>query len=146
LPSGSLTSALQIKYFHAVSAIGNIGARRLAWPTVLIAQLDPRREKPDGLNFLSDVHLRFPDVCTLAVSDVKINHDDERALWTATVLDLGCKAVMYPPLTRPVLEEVVAKMMIATLARTRPDWQPPAIPTLPEEAVIDLAEEGVEDE
>ena len=106
-------------------------------PTVLIAQLDPRREEPDGLQFLADVHLNHADIATLAVSDVKINADDERALWTATVLDLGARAVLYPPLPRPVLEEIVGQMMTAILERTRPGWEPPG------EAAIDLAEEAL---
>jgi hypothetical protein len=103
-------------------------------PTVLIAQLDPRHEQPTGLQFLSDVHRTWPDVATLAVSDVKINHDDERALWTATVLDLGARGVLYPPLTRPVIEEILGQMMTAVIQRTRPGWQPPG------DAVIDLAD------
>jgi hypothetical protein len=106
-------------------------------PTVLLVQLDPRRESPDGLEFLETVHTRHSDVATLAISDVKINADDERALWTATVLDLGARGVLYPPLTRPVLEEIVAKMMTAVLARTRPGWEPSG------EAVIDLAAEAL---
>lgn len=107
-------------------------------PTVLIAQLDPRREEPDGLQFLADVHLAWPDVATLAVSDVKINHDAERALWTATVLDLGARGVLYPPLTRPVLEEILEQMMTAVIDRTRPGWEPPS------DDVIDLADEMLE--
>jgi transposase InsO family protein len=104
-------------------------------PTVLLAQLDPRREQADGLQFLADVHIQCPDTATVAVSDVKINHDAERSLWTATVLDLGARAVLYPPLTKPVLEEIVDRMMTAVIDRTRPGWEPPG------EAVIDLAEE-----
>jgi hypothetical protein len=121
-------------------------------PTVLIAQLDPRQEKPDGPQFLADVHLSFPDVLTLAVSDIKINHDDERAQWTATMLDLGAKAVMYPPLTKPVLEEVLGQMMSAVYERARSA----ATPTISQltskaakksslEPIIDLAEEGLAD-
>ena len=108
-------------------------------PTVLIAQLDPRREKTDGLQFLADIHLTWPDVATLAVSDVKLNDDNDRAAWTELVLDLGARAVMFPPLTRPVLEEVVGQMMTAVLARTRPGWEPPS----GKGEVIDLAEEGL---
>ena len=107
-------------------------------PTVLIAQFDPRREKTDGLQFLADIHLTRPDVATLAVSDVKLNDDGDRSRWTETVLDLGARAVMFPPLTRPVLEEVVGRMMTAVLARTRPGWTPPE----GKGDVIDLAEEG----
>ena len=108
-------------------------------PTVLVAQLDPRREKPDGLQLLADIHRQFPDVSILAVSDVKLNDDNDRAAWTELLLDLGARAVTFPPLTRAVLEDVVGKMMTAVLARTRPGWEPP--PGKGE--VIDLAEEGL---
>lgn len=107
-------------------------------PTVLLAQLDPRREEPDGLQFLADVHVAWPDVAMLVVSDVKINHDQERAMWTATVLDLGARGVVYPPLTRPVLEEIVDQMMTAVIDRAGPGWEPA------DDAVIDLAEEMLE--
>lgn len=112
-------------------------------PTILIAQLDPRREKPDGFQFLADVHLQFPDVMLLAISDVKINNDDERSLWSASVLDLGASAVIFPPLTKPVLEEVIGQMMTVVLERTRPGWQPPESHQALPEPVIDLAEEGL---
>jgi hypothetical protein len=108
-------------------------------PTVLVAQLDPKREKADGLQFLADVHLTRPDVATLAVSDVKLNDDNDRAAWTELALDLGARGVLFPPLTRPVLEEIVGQMMTAVLARTRPGWQPPE----GKDDVIDLAEEGL---
>ena len=108
-------------------------------PTVLVAQLDPQREKTDGLQFLADVHLTYPDVSTLAVSDVKLNDDQDRAAWTELALDLGARGVLFPPLTQPVLEEAIGQMMTAVLARTRRGWQPPP----GKEDVIDLAEEGL---
>lgn len=109
-------------------------------PTVLIAQLDPRREKVDGLEFLKWLHLNHPNVSTLAVSDVKLNDDADRAAWTELMLDLGVRGVLFPPLTRNVLEEIVGQMMTTVLARTRPGWEPPA----GKGEVIDLAEEGIE--
>lgn len=107
-------------------------------PTVLLAQLDPHAaDVAAPLTFLADVHRGHPHVATVVVSDVKLN-EEERIGWTATAFDLGARFVLFPPLSRPVLEDLVGGLMGAQLDRTRADVEPPR----PREAVIDLAEEG----
>ena len=60
-----------------------------------------------------------------------------RAVWTATAFDLGARFVLFPPLTRPVLEELAGGLMSAVIRRAGgPAPAPPA-----EGDVIDLAED-----
>lgn len=102
-------------------------------PTVLLAQLDPHAADPAApLGFLADVHRRHPHVSTAVVSDVKLN-EEERVSWTATAFDLGARFVLFPPLSRPVLEDLVGGLMAARIEAELPK---------PREDVIDLAEEG----
>ncbi len=108
-------------------------------PTVLLAQFDPHADTVAAtLEFLLDVHAKHPAVATIAVSDVKMNEAD-RAAWTATVLDLGARFVLFPPLTRPVLEDLVGGLMAVQLERAGRDAPAPR----PADGVIDLAEEGI---
>jgi hypothetical protein len=106
-------------------------------PTVLLVQFDPHADSIAAtLEFLVDVNRRHPAVATIAVSDVKLNEAD-RAAWTATAFDLGVRFVLFPPLTRPVLEDLVGGLMAMLIDRTgRAAPRPP-------DPVIDLAEEGL---
>lgn len=110
-------------------------------PTVLLAQLDPHAESiADSLQFLIDVHRLHPSVATVVVSDVKLSEDD-RVAWTGTAFDLGARFILFPPLTRPVLEDLVGGLMASILERT--GREAPTIAPRPPEPVIDLAEEGM---
>lgn len=104
-------------------------------PTVLLAQLDPHgSDAAAPMAFLADVHRHHPHVATVVVSDVKLN-EEERISWTATAFDLGARFVLFPPLSRPVLEDLVGGLIGAMVG-------PSAVAEKPREAVIDLAEEG----
>jgi hypothetical protein len=102
-------------------------------PTVLFAAVDPHKSPPEGLKLIADVHRAYPDVAVVAVSDAKLPEDD-RAAWAATALDLGARCVLFPPLTRPVLEDLAAGLLTAVIHRTGG-----SAPTT-ETDVIDLAE------
>lgn len=109
-------------------------------PTVLLAQLDPHADGiAAALDFLIQVHRDYPSVATVVVSDVKIN-EEERIAWAGTAFDLGARYILFPPLTRPVLEDLVGGLMTALLDRE--GREAPAIAPRPHEPVIDLAEEG----
>ncbi len=109
-------------------------------PTVLLAQLDPHAaDVAAPLAFLADVHLGFPHVLTAVVSDVKLN-EDERVGWTATAFDLGARFVLFPPLSRPILEDLVGGLMASLIQRIAGEGD--IAPPKPREAVIDLADEG----
>jgi hypothetical protein len=88
-------------------------------PTVLIAQADPTADDAGPLGLVADVHRLAPDVPAVVVSDVKLPEAD-RATWVAAALDLGARAVLFPPLTRPVLEDVVGGLMAAAIRRAAP--------------------------
>lgn len=113
-------------------------------PAVLLVQFEPTGEKPDPLALVADVHRLAPDVAVAAVSDSKLP-EGERAMWTAALLDLGARYVLFPPITRPVLEDVVSGLMAAVVRRVLGDDA--ALPPLPrrrtasDDEVIDLADE-----
>jgi DNA-binding response OmpR family regulator len=110
-------------------------------PVVLLVQVEPAEDKPEPLGLIADVHRLAPDVPIIAVSDVKLP-DAERTAWTAVLLDLGARYVLFPPLTRPVLEDVVSGLMTAAIGRVIGE----SAPSKPArtESVIDLADEGAE--
>lgn len=108
-------------------------------PTVLIVQVDPSAEKLGPLELVADVHHRHPDDAVVVLSDAKLS-EESRAAWAAAVLDLGARFVLFPPLTRPVLEDLVSGLMTATIRRAGRDV------ALPESPTIDLADEGHEDD
>lgn len=114
-------------------------------PTVLVVQVEPADDSDAVFSLIADAHRLSPDVPVVAVSDVKMP-DADRAAWTAVLLDLGARYVLFPPLSRPVLEDVISGLMAATIRRVMgSEPPPPAEPRVPGlgEAVIDLADEEV---
>jgi hypothetical protein len=111
---------------------------------VLLVQFEPADEKPAALALVADASRLAPDVPVVAVSDSKLP-DAERAAWAAALFDLGARYVLFPPLTKPVLEDVVSGLMAATIRRVLGEGA--VLPPLPRRAasdeVIDLADEGV---
>src|SRR4051794_10165595 len=85
-------------------------------PAVLLVQFEPGEDKPAALGLIADVHRLAPDVPVVAMSDSKMR-EAERAAWTAALLDLGARYVLFPPVTKPILEDVVSGLMTATIRR-----------------------------
>ena len=119
-------------------------------PSVLLVQVEPADDKPAPLALIATVRRERPDVPVVAVSDVKLN-DTDRVAWTAALFDLGARYVLFPPLTKPVLEDVVSGLMAAAVAR-QIGGPPSAKPTAPkrrprpksdDDDGIDLADEAV---
>lgn len=104
-------------------------------PTVLVVQVDPTADRPDPLRLVADVRRLAPDAAAVVISDVKLA-DDDRTAWAAGVLDLGARYVLFPPIQRPVLEDLVGGLMTATLR-----WV-----VGPAGGTIDLADERYEDD
>ena len=132
----------------AESAVALVRARR---PSVLVVQVDPADDKSPALEIISDANRLCPDVPVIAVSDVKFN-DADRVAWTASLFDLGARYALFPPLTRPVLEDVVSGLMGAATVRAGIVTEPAAPPDKPKpkprprrpapaEDVIDLADD-----
>lgn len=101
-------------------------------PGVLFVLIDPHKSPPDGLSLIAEVHLGHPDVAIVAVSDAKLPEGD-RAVWAASVLDLGARFALFPPLTKPVLEDLAGGLLDSVLRRTG------AAPGGRDDDVIDLA-------
>lgn len=85
-------------------------------PTVLLVQVDPNADALAPLSLVADAAGVAPDVAVAVVSDAKLNEAD-RAAWTAAVFDLGARFVLFPPLTRPVLEDLVSGLMASVCRR-----------------------------
>lgn len=109
-------------------------------PAALLVQFEPGEEKLEPLGLIADVHRLATDVPVIAVSDVKLP-DAERAAWTAALLDLGARFVLFPPLMKPVLEDVISGLLTGAI-RTVVGEVVPA--PRRRDAIIDLAEEGAE--
>jgi hypothetical protein len=121
-------------------------------PCVLIVQVELAEDKPGPLRLIADTRREYPDVPVVAVSDVKLS-DADRIAWTAALFDLGARYVLFPPLTKPVIEDVVSGLMAATTRRVIGDAPSEAAPTSapkpkprrpkPADEVIDLADEDL---
>lgn len=124
-------------------------------PCVLIVQVEPADDKPEPLRLIADVRRTSSDVPVVAVSDVKLS-DADRIAWTAALFDLGARYVLFPPLTKPVLEDVVSGLMACAVRRVlgeaasepKPTAAAPAPRPRPrrakrEDEVIDLADEDL---
>ncbi len=85
-------------------------------PTVLVVQADPTADRADHLRLVADARRLAPDAAVVVMSDIKLGEDD-RAAWAAGVLDLGARYVLFPPLSRPVLEDLVGGLMAAAVRR-----------------------------
>ena len=108
-------------------------------PAVLVVQFEAE-DKPDRLGLIAEAHRTAPDVPVVAIADMKLP-DAERTPWTAALLDLGARYVLFPPLTKSVLEDAVSGLMAAAVRRVVGEAAPPA-PS--RDGVIDLADGGAE--
>lgn len=104
-------------------------------PTVFFLRVDPSDEQHAALALLSDVQRLNPETAIVAVSDIKLP-DADRSAWTALLFDLGARYVLFPPLTRPILEDLASGLMAAAIRRMMGAEAPK-----PPEPVIDLASE-----
>ena len=126
------------------TALSHVRERR---PGVLIVQVELAEDKPAPLRLIAEVCRDSPDVPVVAVSDVKLS-DAERVAWTAALFDLGAAFVLFPPLTKPVLEDVVSGLMAAAIRRVigevdTSEVRKPRPRRKPPEEMIDLADEDV---
>jgi hypothetical protein len=75
--------------------------------------------------------------------------DADRIAWTAALIDLGARYVLFPPLTKPVLEDVISGLMAAAIRRVvgaaagapAGAAKPKRVRPKPADEVIDLADE-----
>jgi hypothetical protein len=91
---------------------------------VAVLQADFTADKPVALAAVAELHRKNPDADVVVVSDTKMS-DDDRPGWTAAALDLGARVVLFPPLTRVVLEDTVSGLLDARVSRPAPTPTPP---------------------
>jgi DNA-binding response OmpR family regulator len=84
-------------------------------PSVLLLNLE--RDLHDGLSLLGRVVERAPDCPVIVVSDVKMEGAEQRVQLSALAFDLGARYVLFPPLQQPVIEDLLAGLMSATVKR-----------------------------
>ena len=108
-------------------------------PAVLFVQIETADEKAAAVALVADVHRLAPDAPVVAASDAKMP-DADRAAWTAALLDVGARHVLFPPLSQPVLEDLASGLMAAAIRRTVGE-STPLPPPAAGEGVIDLADE-----
>ena len=83
-------------------------------PAVLLVKLE---RKLDEFRLIASVRERVPE-CPIAVfSDAKFEGVAQRASLASLAYDLGVRYVMFPPLTRTLVEDVAAGLMAATIQR-----------------------------
>jgi hypothetical protein len=109
-------------------------------PATLVVQIEPGENKAEPLQLIVDAHRLAPDVSIVVISDVKLP-DAERAAWTAVLLDLGSRYVLFPPLMKSVLEDVISGLLTAAIRRL---GSAPIAPTPRREEIIDLADGSAE--
>jgi hypothetical protein len=113
-------------------------------PGVLFVRVEPGDETPEPFALVADAHRLCPDVPVVAVSGSKLP-DADRVAWSAVLTDLGARYVLFPPVSRPVLEDVASGLMASSVRRVVGGDPLPLPPPRPAaEGVIDLAHEDLE--
>lgn len=84
-------------------------------PAVLLLKLD--KDLVEGLTLLTHVVEQAPECPVILVLDVKMDGAAQRVQLSTLAFDLGARYVLYPPLQQPVIEDLVAGFMAATVQR-----------------------------
>lgn len=111
-------------------------------PGVLLVEVEPSDEKPAAFDLIADAHRLCPDIPVVAVSGEKLP-DADRVAWSALLMDLGARYVLFPPVSRPVLEDVVSGLMASSVRRVVGGDLPLPAPRPAPDPVIDLADEDM---
>jgi hypothetical protein len=114
---------------HSVRSADGWASAAGGGPCVAVVQVDPTADSDRALSAVADLHRTRPDADVVVVCDAKLNEDD-RPVWTAAALDLGARLVLYPPLTKTVLEDAVLGLLECRVGSPPPP---------PPEKEIDLA-------
>jgi chemotaxis response regulator CheB len=84
-------------------------------PSVLLLKLE--HKLVDELSLLSNITEKAPDCPVIVFSFVKLDSAQQRSNLAGLAYDLGARYVMFPPLARNVIEDVVVGLMEATIQR-----------------------------
>ena len=86
-----------------------------ARPALLLLKLE--RKLIDELTLLAHLNATVPDCPVVVFSDLKLENAAQRANLAGLAYDLGARYIMFPPLTRHVIEDIVTGLMEATIHR-----------------------------
>lgn len=84
-------------------------------PSVLLLKLE--RRLVDELALLTRIQQSAPESIVIAVSDVKMENAAQRSNLAGLVYDLGASYVLFPPLMRSTIEDLVLGLMQSAIAR-----------------------------
>ncbi len=82
---------------------------------VLLLKLN--RDLHDELSLLATVYERVPDCPVIVMSDAKMEGNAERTALAGLAYDLGARYVLFPPLMRPIIEDLVVGFMETSIKR-----------------------------
>jgi hypothetical protein len=68
-------------------------------PSIAVVSFDPRAFRPEIAEIIARLAAEHPEVAIVAAGESKIS-EDHLADWMAALFDLGCRWVLFPPLTR----------------------------------------------
>jgi len=97
----------EVQHVHA--------ARRLlenGYFTVFVLQIEAASVSTPVLELVGDVSFLGSQVRTIIVIDTKLNEDDQ-FMWTVSLFEIGTELVLFPPLTRTILEDAVGELLDA---------------------------------
>jgi hypothetical protein len=83
---------------------------------VLLAAADPTADDPAPLRLTAELTCTRPDVAVVLLADRKLT-DDDRPGWAAAALDLGAAMVLYPPVERSVLDDLLTALMTSVVRK-----------------------------
>lgn len=91
---------------------------REARTSILLLRLE--RKMIDEFNLLATVRERVPECPVIVFCDAKLDSVSQRLSIAALAYDIGARYVMFPPLTRTLVEDIVAGLMTASIQRSHP--------------------------
>lgn len=97
---------------HDVACLALLAEDR---PSVVVLKLE--KDLVEGLTLLTQIVAQSPDSPVILVSDVKMDGAAQRVQLSTLAFDLGARYVLFPPLQQPVIEDLVAGFMAATIQR-----------------------------
>lgn len=84
-------------------------------PSVIILKIE--RQLVDELTLLTRINELAPESAVIAVSDVKLENAAQRSNLAGLIYDLGASYVLFPPLMRTTIEDLVLGLMQSAIAR-----------------------------
>ncbi|MCE9531083.1 MAG: hypothetical protein K8T89_08160 [Planctomycetes bacterium] len=85
-------------------------------PAVLIIKLE--RKLIDEMSLLAKLNEQVPHCPVILISDAKMENALRRSSFAGLAYDLGARYVLFPPLSRSVIEDAVVGLLEAAIHRS----------------------------